>query len=234
MSPGAIPVTYTADDGSGTGVDKVELWAQAPGDTSFSNVATDTTPDSPSFSYNPTAGDGTYFFYTVAVDKMGNRETPPSGADTRTQITTPSDAPPPPPPTVITQLSEPPPAAQSAPSLPIVAALALEPKQTIRTALKQGLRFRVYVYRTVRLNMSATLVKQSARQVGLQRRPVVASRGFSFVKPAVYRVTMQLNKRAATRLRRATSVRSIRLNLKSVLSGAAGKSSSTSSLLLRR
>src|SRR4051812_45760938 len=88
---GSFSVTYTATDGSGTGVDSVELWAKAPGDSGFSKVATDSSPGSPSFSYNPTAGDGTYSFYTVALDALGNREPAPSQPDAQT--TRDTDAP---------------------------------------------------------------------------------------------------------------------------------------------
>src|SRR5439155_884161 len=73
-------VSYTASD-TGSGLDKVELWAQAPGAGSFSKVATDATPGaSGSFSYTASAGDGSYGFYTVAVDKAGNREAAPATA----------------------------------------------------------------------------------------------------------------------------------------------------------
>ena len=61
----------------------MELWAEAPGASSFSKVATDTIPVSGgSFSYAAPAGDGSYSFYTVAIDKAGNREAAPSTPDT--------------------------------------------------------------------------------------------------------------------------------------------------------
>ena len=44
-------------------------------------MATDTTPGaSGTFSYTASGGDGTYGFFTVAVDKAGNREADPPGA----------------------------------------------------------------------------------------------------------------------------------------------------------
>src|SRR3954454_19009765 len=62
---GPVAITYSADDGSGTGVSSVELWVEAPGDSSYSLADTDNSPASPSFSYSPAGGDGTYSFYTV-------------------------------------------------------------------------------------------------------------------------------------------------------------------------
>src|SRR5207237_222526 len=82
---GTIGVSYNATD-AGSGVDKVELWAEAPGETSFSKVAADTTGGS--FTYAATAGDGSYAFYTVAGDKAGNRENAPATADTTTLLDT--------------------------------------------------------------------------------------------------------------------------------------------------
>src|SRR5205085_1396430 len=81
----AVTVTYTAAD-SGSGVDTVELWARVPGG-SFAKAATDSTPAANgSFSYSAAAGDGSYAFYTVAVDKAGHREQP--SADTATLLDT--------------------------------------------------------------------------------------------------------------------------------------------------
>src|SRR5205085_1199735 len=82
-----IAVSYTAAD-SGSGLQKVELWAQAPGDTAFTRVATDSSPAGGSFGYTAAAGDGSYAFYTVAVDKAGNREDAPAGADATTRLDT--------------------------------------------------------------------------------------------------------------------------------------------------
>src|SRR5207253_1951878 len=94
-----ISVSYSASD-VGSGLDKVELWAEAPGASSFSKVATDTIPvsggsfsyaaplASGSFSYMALAGDGTYSFYTIAVDKAGNTEAAPAAADTTTLLDT--------------------------------------------------------------------------------------------------------------------------------------------------
>src|SRR5207302_1823377 len=84
-SSSSISVSYSAAD-SGSGVDKVELWVQATGESSFSEVASE--PTGGSFAYYATAGDGSYSFYTVAVDKAGNREDAPSAADTTTLVDT--------------------------------------------------------------------------------------------------------------------------------------------------
>src|SRR5207237_1417859 len=87
-----LTVTYSASD-LGSGLDKVELWAHAPGAAGFSNVATDSSPaGGGSFSYATSAGDGSYGFYTVAVDKAGNREVVPANADATTLVDTQSPA----------------------------------------------------------------------------------------------------------------------------------------------
>src|SRR5207245_2068357 len=87
-SSSAITVTYSASD-TGSGLGSVELWAKAPGAGSFSKVATDSTPGATgSFGYTAAAGDGSYAFYTVAVDKAGNREAAPATADSTTKLDT--------------------------------------------------------------------------------------------------------------------------------------------------
>jgi hypothetical protein len=89
-----IHVTYTASDNAGgSGLDSVELWVKGPSDSGYAKVATDATPGaSGSFDYAvPTAGgdlvDGTYRFYTIAVDKAGNSESTPSTPDGATTQT---------------------------------------------------------------------------------------------------------------------------------------------------
>jgi hypothetical protein len=79
-----IQVDYAAD-AFPSGLDRIELWARAPGETHFSEVATDTSGGAGgSFGYTAAAGDGSYSFYTVAVDRAGNREPAPAEADTTT------------------------------------------------------------------------------------------------------------------------------------------------------
>jgi len=83
-------------------VTSVELWVKAPGATSYSKTATDSTPGaSGSFTYTvPTSGtesvDGTYSFYTISTDKAGNRESVPGAPDaTTTESATIQDTQPP-------------------------------------------------------------------------------------------------------------------------------------------
>jgi tripartite motif-containing protein 71 len=82
-------VTYTASDPSpSTGLSRVELWVHRPRTTGFVKVAVDTTPNSTRFfSYTPSAGAGTYGFYTRAKDKVGNYEAQPYSPDARTTYT---------------------------------------------------------------------------------------------------------------------------------------------------
>ncbi|MFL6113099.1 MAG: LamG-like jellyroll fold domain-containing protein, partial [Catenulispora sp.] len=86
-SPGAtISVPYTASDGSGSGIAEVDLYAQAPGQTSYSAVAVDTSGSpSGSFSYTLNGGPGTYNFYTTAFDTAGNVEATPAVPDSSTK-----------------------------------------------------------------------------------------------------------------------------------------------------
>lgn len=73
-----FPVRYTVSDPSpSSGLASVELWARRPGQASYSKIATDTTPGTPSFSYKPTGGAGMYRFFTRARDKAGNYEAAP-------------------------------------------------------------------------------------------------------------------------------------------------------------
>src|SRR5207245_11550285 len=84
----ASTVSYSASD-TGSWLGSVDLWAKAPGAGSFSKVATDSTPGATgSFSYTAAAGEGDYGFYTVAVDKAGNREAAPATADSTTKLDT--------------------------------------------------------------------------------------------------------------------------------------------------
>src|SRR5215211_1927938 len=90
-STGAISVSYTATDpgADGSGLAKVDLYAKAPGDSSYSKVASDSSPGaSGSLSYAAGGGDGSYDFYTVVTDKAGNVEAEPSGPDATTSLDT--------------------------------------------------------------------------------------------------------------------------------------------------
>jgi hypothetical protein len=79
-------VTYAASDPTpSSGLSLVELWAHRPGHPGYVKVATDHTPTSSrAFSYTPSAGAGTYGFFTRAKDKAGNYEAPPAQPDAST------------------------------------------------------------------------------------------------------------------------------------------------------
>ncbi|MGA3058410.1 MAG: hypothetical protein ABSE70_10320 [Candidatus Limnocylindrales bacterium] len=85
----ATTVSYTASDGTGTGVASVELWWRytAPGQSAgpWTYLATTTSLATP-FSVDLNLGDGAYGFYTIAVDVAGNREAAPSSADCSTVL----------------------------------------------------------------------------------------------------------------------------------------------------
>jgi hypothetical protein len=83
----SVTVDYSASDG-GSGLSRVDLFAQAPGQSQYALVASDTNPQATgSFSY-ATSGDGTYRLYTVATDRAGNVEPPPAAADATTLVST--------------------------------------------------------------------------------------------------------------------------------------------------
>jgi len=74
---GDIVGTYAADDGAGSGVASVRLYAKAPGGAwaDAGAVAGGT------WAYTPMSGDGEYRFATAATDNATNAETAPTGAD---------------------------------------------------------------------------------------------------------------------------------------------------------
>jgi chitinase len=78
---GTWSVTYTASDSGGAGLASVELWAKAPGASAYAKVATDSSPGASGSIPYAAAGEGSYGFYTVAVDGAGNREAVPAAAD---------------------------------------------------------------------------------------------------------------------------------------------------------
>src|SRR4029079_3478371 len=84
-------VSYTTSDpnknGVNSGLDVVELWAKAPGDLTYSLYATDAAPGaSGTFAYIAVAGEGGYDFYTIDVEKAGNREAVPLAPDDVTVV----------------------------------------------------------------------------------------------------------------------------------------------------
>jgi len=84
----SIDVGYTASDSGPAGLAEVQLWAMAPGASAFSKAATDSNPSASGghFTYTAGGGEGTYRFYTVAVDKVGNSENAPASADATTLL----------------------------------------------------------------------------------------------------------------------------------------------------
>jgi hypothetical protein len=87
-SAAPIAVAYTASD-AGSGLASVELWVDPPGAGGYSKAATDGSPaGSDSFAYSAAAGDGTYSFYTRALDQAGNYEAAPASADSITALDT--------------------------------------------------------------------------------------------------------------------------------------------------
>jgi hypothetical protein len=89
-------VPYIASDGTGSGLATVDLYAKGPNDSSYDKVATQAAPaTSGSFSYTAPEGNGTYSFYTIATDNVGNAEAAPGSADSTTAMTASVDATPP-------------------------------------------------------------------------------------------------------------------------------------------
>jgi hypothetical protein len=79
-------VSYTASDASG--VAKLQLYAQAPGQSAYALAGTDTSgAGSGNFNYTANSGAGTYSFYTIATDRAGNRQATPSTPDATTSVT---------------------------------------------------------------------------------------------------------------------------------------------------
>src|SRR5205814_682952 len=70
-------ITYTYDDGNGTGVQSVTLWYRGGGLATWTLYGTQVVPNAGGFSFTA-SGDGTYEFYTTATDKAGNSQAPPS------------------------------------------------------------------------------------------------------------------------------------------------------------
>src|SRR5207245_1195300 len=87
-SSSAITVSYSASD-TASRLGSVELCAKAPGAGSFCRAATGATPRATrTCGSTEPAGEGEYGFYTVAVDKAGNRESAPATADSTTLLDT--------------------------------------------------------------------------------------------------------------------------------------------------
>jgi hypothetical protein len=100
-SPGPIAAGFTASDPPGpspqvhdpSGIVRVDLYVEGPGESSFTRVASAPGSAGGSFSYTASAA-GTYGFATVATDAAGNVEAMPSSPDATTQVTRPQAPPP--------------------------------------------------------------------------------------------------------------------------------------------
>jgi hypothetical protein len=83
-----LSVSYSAADAT-SGLARVDLYAEPPGASGYAMVASDASGNGAgSFSYTATAGDGDYRFYTVATDRAGNVEAPPTTSDATTRLDT--------------------------------------------------------------------------------------------------------------------------------------------------
>jgi hypothetical protein len=83
VTGGSIPVGWTAGD-TASGLDQVCLWVRPPGG-SWSDSGMCSPNPSGTFAFNPTHGEGTYYFQTVATDNAGNSEAGAShNGDTQT------------------------------------------------------------------------------------------------------------------------------------------------------
>src|SRR5439155_14700955 len=85
-SPFTSP-SSVSDQSPSSAIAKVELYVKGPLDAVYSLAApADTSGNaSGSFSYPP-GGEATYSFYTLATDKAGNAESPPSSADVQVTV----------------------------------------------------------------------------------------------------------------------------------------------------
>src|SRR5439155_1530348 len=82
-------VSYAAaDPGAGaSGLQEVDLWAKAQGDSAYSRVGSVGLPHPiGTFRYPVTAGPGSHRFSTAAIDKAGNAEAPASAPDGATTV----------------------------------------------------------------------------------------------------------------------------------------------------
>src|SRR5205823_12336230 len=84
----SLTIAYSASDG-GSGLAQVDLYAKAPGQSSYSKVASDTSPGaSGSFNYTAAAGDEIGRASTRETDAVGNTEAAPKRPDATTRAHT--------------------------------------------------------------------------------------------------------------------------------------------------
>ena len=76
-------ITFTSSDGEGCGIYETKLYYRFDGG-SYSYSGESESGTSGSFSFSFPDGQGTYDFYTIAIDNAGNAEDPPGSADDTT------------------------------------------------------------------------------------------------------------------------------------------------------
>lgn len=76
-----LQLPFTANDGGGSGIATVRLYAKAPGGSSFSNTGLSAAGGSGTFDYTVGGPSGLYEFAARATDNMGNTEPEPAVAE---------------------------------------------------------------------------------------------------------------------------------------------------------
>ncbi len=79
----SVSISFTSSDGSGCGLYETKLYYK-PSGGSYSYSGESESGTSGSFSFTLPDGQGTYYFYTIAIDKAGNTEDAPGSADDTT------------------------------------------------------------------------------------------------------------------------------------------------------
>ena len=88
----SFTVSYTASDpgSSASGLAEVNIYVKGPTDSRYSlaHAFTGSSLSNGNFSYSASEGDGSYAFYSVATDNVGNVQATPSSANTTTLLDT--------------------------------------------------------------------------------------------------------------------------------------------------
>jgi len=82
-----VEIDFVASDGAGSGLDRTYLWYRYESG-SYSQHDEPMGGESGTFSFATQDGDGTYFFYTIAVDRAGNQESAPGSPDAQVEVET--------------------------------------------------------------------------------------------------------------------------------------------------
>lgn len=180
VTAGPIQVGFTAEDPQGpaprvhdpSSVDRVDLYARAPGEAALHQVAS-AAGTSGGFTYAPQAGNGAYAFATVAVDAAGNAEALPAAPDAVTTLAPPAA------PAAPQRPAQAPAAPKVVPVQTIVA--GLPPATSPRTCLSRR-RFTITVRRQAGTTIAAVVVTLGAKRMTVRRsggvlRSVVDLRG---------------------------------------------------------